>query len=247
MKVLRLIEHPLLRYSLILIVGIALFFLGYYAGWYQSREELSAKAAELEMLRDKNERMVLEVKELREKIIELESRNASLSAEVRILNEELEALISKLENKSKELLEMNYTCGVYYDELTRIRDNLGKLSAAIEKLRQDRELLSILRMSPPLNRTEAKIFWNDTRTSLYRINPNLIPTVDTIIYYLDHYFNWYESLPRNATREQVCEWLLAYPTEAREYERHISKLREEVYAIMVADLGTVLGILEEVK
>lgn len=236
-----------LKYLFVLSISVALFFTGYCLSWYQLGEEISVKSAELKMLRESNMKLNSEIKMLKEKIIALESDKALLEKEVEGLNEELINLISKLESKERELSEINYTHKMHYDELVRIKGKLEKLTIAVEKLRQDRELLSILRATPPLNRTEAKMFWNDTRITLYKINPNLIPTVDAIMHYLDHYFDWYESFPRNATREQVCEWIFALSPEAREYERNISKLREEIYITIIADLGYVLGILEEVK
>lgn len=246
MQISRYIKHPS-KYLFILVIGIVLFLIGYCVSWFQFEGEISAKSVELERLQERNEKLNSEVKMLRERIIELESDKALLKEEVESLNEELNDLISKLESKNRELSELDYAFKTHYDELVRVKDELKKTTVAIEKLRQDRELLSILRTTPPLNRTEAKIYWNDTRTALYRINPNLVPTVDAIMYYLDHYFDWYESLPRNATREQVCEWMFAYPIEAREYERNISKLREEIYMVIVTDLGYVLMVLEGVR
>ncbi|MCL7383305.1 MAG: hypothetical protein LZ167_07775 [Thaumarchaeota archaeon] len=234
-------------YLLILVVAVGFFLSGYYLSQYQLGSQLSINMAELEEARSRNLGLTSRVRVLEDRVLQLESEKISLAVEAEKLNQELSKLIEELEDKSKEIAGMNSSCTGCYRELSEIKNNLKKLTLAIDKLRQDRELLVILKSEPPRNRTEAKIYWNDTRAGLYRINPNLIPTVDTIIYYLDYYFDWVESFPRDANQERVCNWIFSYTTEAREYESAISKLRDEIYLTVLTDLGEVLRIMEEIS
>ncbi|MCL7390172.1 MAG: hypothetical protein LZ173_09650 [Thaumarchaeota archaeon] len=234
-------------YPLILIVAVGLFLSGYYVGQYQLEKQLSINKAQLEEEKSRCMLLSSKIESLENRVLELESIRSNLTIEAEKLNQELSNLIVQLENKDKEIVKINSTCKECRDKLAKMEDNLRKLKVVIDKLRQDRELLLLLKTTPPLNRSEAKIYWNDVRSGLYKINPNLIPTVDTIIYYLDYYFDWYESLPKNATQEQVCKWLFSYTVEASEYESAISKLRDEIYLIVITDLGEALRVMVEVS
>ncbi len=236
-----------LLYLLILIAVVGFFILGYYEGQYQLEKQLSINMAQLEEEKSKCTLLASKIESLEDKILELESTRSSLTIEAEKLNQELSNLIAQLENKDKEIMKINLTCKECYSKTAKIEDNLRKLKAVTDKLRQDRELLLILKTSPPLNRTEAKIYWNDVRSGLYKINQNLVPTVDTIIYYLDYYFDWYESFPKDGTQEQICNWLFSYTIEANEYESAISKLRDEIYLIVITDLGEALRIMVEIS
>jgi len=232
---------------LILIVAVGFFFSGYYLSHYQLGSQLSISMAELEEARSKNIELTSRIRVLEDRVLQLESEKIGLVIEAERLNQELSKLIAELENKDKEIARISSSCAGCYGELTDIKDNLRKLTLATNKLRQVKELLVILKSEPPLNRTEAEIYWNDTRAGLYRINPNLVPTVDTIIYYLDYYFDWFESSPKDASPEQVCNWIFSYTAEAREYESAISRLRDEIYIIVLTELGEVLRIMEEIS
>jgi len=234
-------------YLLILIAAAVFFFSGYYLSQYQLSSQLSLNIAELEETRSRNIELTSRIRVLEDRVLQLESEKICLAVETEKLNQELSKLIAELEGKGKEIAKINSSCTGWYRELSEARNNLRKLTLAIDKLRQDKELLVILKSEPPQNRTEAKIYWNDTRVGLYKIKPNLIPTVDTIIYYLDYYFDWVESFPRDASPEQVCNWIFSYTTEAREYESAISKLRDEIYLTVLTDLGEVLRIMEEIS
>jgi len=234
-------------YLLILIIAVGAFLSGYYLSRYQLESQLSINIAELEEARSRNIELTSRIGVLEDRVLQLESQKISLAVEAEKLNQELSKLIEELEDKGKEIVKVNSSCTGCYRELSDIKNNLRKLTLAIDKLRQGKELLVILKSEPPQNRTEAKIYWNDTRAGLYRINPNLVPTVDTIIYYLDYYFDWVESFPRDASPEQVCNWIFSYTTEAREYESAISKLRDEIYLTVLTDVGEVLRIMEEIS
>ena len=234
-------------YLLILIVSVGFFLSGYYLSQYQLGSQLFINIAELEETRSRNIELTSRIRVLEDRILQLESEKTSLSIEAEKLNQELAGLIRELEDKSKEIVKINSSCNRCFRELNEIKNNLDRLAFASNKLRQAKELLIILKSEPPLNRTEAKIYWNDTRVGLYRLNPNLISTVDTIIYYIDYYFDWYESLPEDPSPDQICNWIFSYTVEAREYESAISKLRDEIYVIVLTDLGEVLRIMEEIS
>jgi len=234
-------------YLLILIMAVGLFLSGYYVEQYQLEKQLSINMAQLEEEKSRCMLLSSKIESLEDRILELESMRSNLTIEAEKLNQELSNLIVQLENKDKEIMKINSTCKECYDKLVKAEENLRKLKVVIDKLRQDRELLLLLKTTPPLNRTEAKVYWNDVRSGLYKINPNLLPTVDTIIYYLDYYFDWYESFPKNATQEQVCNWIFSYTVEASEYESAISKLRDEIYLIVITDLGEALRVMVEVS
>lgn len=232
---------------LILIIAIGFFFSGYYLSQYQLESRLSINIAELEEARSRNIELASRIRVLEDRVLQLESEKSSLSIEAEKLNQELNNLIRELEDKGKEIVKINSSCNICFRELDEIKNNLERLTFAINKLRQAKELLVILKSEPPLNRTEAKIYWNDTRVGLYRLNPNLVSTVDTIIYYVDYYFDWYESLPEDPSLDQICNWIFSYTVEAREYESAISKLRDEIYIVVLTDIGEVLRILEEIS
>ena len=234
-------------YSLTLIIAVGFFLFGYYEGQHQLEKQLIINMAHLEEEKSKCMLLSSRIESLEDRILELESIKSNLTINAEKLNQELSDLIVQLENKNKEIMKINLTYKECYDKLAKTKDNLSKLKVVIDKLRQDRELLLILKTTPPLNRTEAKVYWNDVRSGLYKINPNLIPTVDTIIYYLDYYFDWRESFPKDATQEEVCNWLFSYTVEASEYESAISKLRDEIYLVVITDLGEALRIMVEVS
>lgn len=234
-----------LIYIVIIIIAVASFLSGYYISEYYSREQLSIKVSELEELKKKNSELRSTIESLKDRILELESMKISLNTQLEQLDKELSHLISKLQDKDREITRLNYSCVTCSKDLSELRNRLISNRDVIERLKNDRELLLILKTEPPLNRTQAKIYWNDTRSGLYKLNPNLVFTIDTIINYLDYYFDWYESLPRDSTPEQFCNWIFSYTPEADAYASAISKLRNEIYVIIISDLGEALRILEE--
>ncbi|MCX8193272.1 MAG: hypothetical protein N3G77_05635 [Nitrososphaeria archaeon] len=234
-----------LVYAIILISILASFLSGYYIGDYQFREQLYIKDSEIKELKMKNIELRSIVERSEERVLDLESERMRLIAQLENLERELSGLISKLQVKDKEIMRLNYSCRECGEDVLELNARLAEIRTVIDRLREDKELLVILKTSPPLNRTEAKTYWNDTRAGLYKINPNLALNVDAILRYLDYYFDWYEAYPEDATPERICAWIFSYPPEAENYESAISKLRDEIYIVLVSDLVEALRVLEE--
>lgn len=234
-----------LIYTVILILVVVSFLSGYYLSDYYAREQISLKTSRIEELEKENSELRSIIEHLEDRVLKLESEKIKLDTQLDHLDKELSRLITKLQDKDREIMRLNYSCVECGRERLELKNRLMEVRTVIDRLKNDRELLVILKTEPPANRTEARIFWNDTRAGLYKINPNLAITVDAIMLYLDSYFDWVESIPSDPTPEQLCNWILSFPPEAEAYGSNISKLREEIYIVVISDIGEALRILEE--
>jgi len=239
-----------ITYVVLVVAAITCFILGYHLGQAYMAQEVEAHRVKIDHL--KKEILGLEdrVKELEDELMELRSKNVELLKVREALKSRIDELTSKLEKVTEELEEAKRVAEEEKAHGAELEDKLSKLSRAVEMLKDDKELLVALRAEVPETREGAERFWNDTRVLIERIDPNMVPMIDEILYYLDSYFDWVEAAPpENATREEVCEWLLNYTTnfEAQQYGRAIEDFRSAAYNLIISHLNEVLIALEEVR
>ena len=239
-----------IAYVVLVVAAIICFILGYYLGQAYVAQEIEAYRMKIDHLRKENLGLEDRVSELEEELMRLKSENLKLSEGREALRSRVDELTSKLEKVTEELEEAKRVAEEERAHSAEVEDKLSKLSKAVEMLKDDKELLVTLRAEVPETREDAERFWNDTRELIERIDPNMAPMIDKILYYLDSYFDWVEAAPpENATREEVCEWLLNYTTnfEAQQYGRAIEDFRSAAYNLIISHLNEVLIALEEVR
>jgi len=237
-------------YAILVVAAIACFALGYHLGQEYMAQEIEVYRAKIDLLEMENLELEDRVKELEEELIELKSRNLELSKESEFLESRIDELTLELENAMKELEEAKKIAEEEKARSMELDEKISKLSKAVEKLKDDKELLLTLRARVPEAREDAERFWNDTRELIERIDPNMIPMIDEILYYLDSYFDWVEAAPpENATEEEVCEWIFNYTMnfEAQQYGRAIEDFRSAAYNLIISHLTEVLIALEEIR
>jgi len=237
-------------YAVLVVAAIICFILGYSLGQAYMAQEIKAYQAEINLLKRRNLSLEDRVKGLEKELMGLKSENLKLSGTGEALKSRIDELTSRLEKVVRELEEAKRAAEEERAHSAELEDKLFKLSRAVEKLKDDKELLVTLRASVPETRDDAERFWNDTRELVERIDPNMVPMVDKILYYLDSYFDWVEAAPsENATREAICDWLLNYSRnfEAQQYGRAIEEFRSAAYNLIISHLNEVLIALEEVR
>jgi len=239
-----------IAYVVLVVAAILCFILGYHLGQAYMAQEIEAYRMKIDRLRKENLGLEDRVSELEEELMRLKSENLKLSEAGEALRSRVDELTSKLEKVTEELEEAKRVAEEEKAHGAEVEDKLSKLSKAVEMLKDDKELLVTLRAEVPETREDAERFWNDTKELIERIDPNMVPMIDKILYYLDSYFDWVEAAPpENATREDFCEWLLNYMTnfEAQQYGRAIEDFRSAAYNLIISHLNEVLIALEEVR
>ena len=104
----------------------------------------------------------------------------------------------------------------------------------------DKELLMIIASELPESREEAETLWNNARNLIEKIEPNLLPSIERVLSYMDAYYDWYESLPQEPTCADVCTWLSAYSLEADQYLEAVNEFRRDAAGLVVSHINRVM-------
>ena len=235
---------------IILYVGVAVaivaaFMAGYYLQEYYLGMENRMLKSELEKLRIENEALRAELSQVRSKLASITLENDDLKASISSLERRVDELLSSLEEKENEVSSLLSRLSEEEEQVSSLTQTLEKIRNSVSMLKKDRELLVVLSEGIPNTREEAERFWNDTRKLVERIEPNLVPTIDKILFYLDYYFDWLESVPQTEDPQAFCDWIFSYTVEADQYNRAIQEFRSEAYQIVLSHVNQVLLEVEE--
>ncbi len=236
--------------AVILYVGVAVavvaaFMAGYYLQEYYLGTENKVLQSELEKLRLENEALRAELAQVKSRLTSITLENDDLRASISSLERRVEELLSSLEEKENEVSSLLSRISEEEERASSLLQTLEKIRDSVSILEKDRELLVVLSESIPTTREDAERFWNDTRKLVERIEPNLVPTVDKILFYLDYYFDWLESIPQTDDPQAFCDWIFSYTVEADQYNRAIQEFRSEAYNIVLSHVNQVLLEVEE--
>ena len=248
----------LILISLAAVIAITFFVGGFISAYLMQQQVI--KSLE-EQIRDRDG----EIANLNEQLVEERNKVSSLSSEL----ESLKALLSKveqaekearqvLEEKEAELAQLKTQLGESDSRVKELEAKIARISNALEKLSNDRVLLSWLRNDVPSDREGALRHWNETRDIAARSDPSLAIAVDKIIASLGVFFDWIESFPQDVTYEQgplgdlcswtlsrpdapynlrvFCEWLFSQPPGVDEYSQKANQFIEEVYLVVISHI-----------
>lgn len=229
-----------LIYAVFAAALVAAFFAGYYLQALYFEQEKMALLAELESLRGENEGLEEELNRLRSSAQALKSSNVELRAKLEEVEKQVDELLSKLRERESELEELSAELEASEAEAEKLMERLEAVREAVKVLEKDKELLLIISSDVPGAREDAERFWNDTREFVRRSYPNLLPTIDKILYYLDYYFDWLEARPQTEEKDLICDWIFSYTVEADQYGRAIDEFRSEAYQIIISHIGAAL-------
>jgi len=243
-------EKGILR-QIVVYVGVAVaiiaaFFAGYYLQSYHMGQERLALLEKVQSLEEENAALETEVERLRGDLRMLESSNIELKTRLEAAKEQVDDALSKLREKEAELARLSEELELSEDEAEKLRQSLEKVREAVRVLEDDKELLIVLSSDVPGEREEAERFWNDTKEFVRKAFPNLLPTIDKILYYLGYYFDWLEARPETEDRDAICDWIFSYTIEADQYSQAVNQFRSEAYQLILSHVNTVLMEAEEI-
>jgi len=194
-----------------------------------------------------------------ERITELEEELRNNEAERIRLETLLSTLNANLTHLSRKLLEREAELGEALRELESAKEeilslrgerDLGEakisdLREILSKLEKDRILLVYLRMDLPDTRQLAHEHWSIVKEIAIQSDPSLGPKVDTIIAYIDAYFDWIETQPEaNASMEEYANWLFTAPPGVFEYDDAVDAFYKDALLVVIMDIKIAVDILD---
>ena len=233
----------------ILAVAIATAFLaGYYVKGYYASIEMDNYVRNLDALRKENIELREKLSRANEELTSLRSENMELKGKLESLESEISSLTAEVDEKSREVEKLKIVIDESNKSLSTLQNEVKKLKDSLAILRDDKKLLIIISSKIPDDRKGAEQFWRDARELVERVDPSLVQIVDRILYYIDDYFDWYESLSENATEQEVCEWIFSYYESwgAQQYDSLVSKFKSEVYNLIISHINEILVEMKEI-
>lgn len=238
----------ILVYVILIMTAIMAFLAGYYVKGYYASIEMENYIKNVDALKEENMELKENLSRANDQLTNLRSENMELREKLESLESRISSLMTELKEKSDEIEKLKVMLNEKNESLLMLQNKVKKLKDSLMILKVDKELLITINSKIPDDREGAERFWRDTRKLAERVDPSLVQIVDEILYYIDDYFNWYESLSENATRQEVCEWIFSYYEDwgARQYDSLVSKFRSEVYSLIISHINEILAKMEEI-